>query len=80
MTDDFFLLKVIIRSCQRREMKLSDLLFKPDDHYTAREAAEKLRLEYHTFMARARVGKYNPIKIGSSVFFNKKEINQHANN
>jgi predicted ATPase len=49
-----------------------------DQFYTAIEAAEKLGLNYHTFMARVRLGKYSSQQFGRQLAFLKKEIDDAA--
>lgn len=49
-----------------------------DKYYTAAEAALKLRLEYHTFMARVRKGQYTHEWFGRSRVFDKNYIDQLA--
>ena len=51
-----------------------------EEYYTAKEAAEKLGLRYHTFLARVHRGLYTNHRIGWMLLFNKKEIDGHATN
>lgn len=51
-----------------------------DGFYTAKEAAEKLGLNYHTFMARTKKrGMYPFQRAGWVLLFSKQDIDQHAN-
>lgn len=45
-------------------------------YYSALEAARRLGLEYHTFMARVRLGKYPCHHIGRTYVFEKKTIEE----
>lgn len=47
-------------------------------HYTATEAAEVLGLEYHTFLARVRRGKYPFDRFGMALLFDKSTIDKAA--
>ena len=49
-----------------------------DKYYTASEAAETLGLEYHTFMARVRCGRYTFEWWGRSKVFEKTLIDNLA--
>ena len=45
-----------------------------EDYYTASQAAELLKLNYHTLLARARRGEIPSEKFGWSVMFKKETI------
>lgn len=47
-------------------------------YYSAYEAANRLGLEYHTFMARVRSGKYPCHQVGRAYLFEKAKIEQLA--
>jgi len=47
-----------------------------EKYYTATEAAEKLRLEYHTFMWRVRKQKYDCERWGGIYVFERRYIDR----
>ena len=47
-------------------------------YYSANEAADRLGLEYHTFLARVRQGVYEFHRIGRTYVFDKTHIEQLA--
>jgi len=48
------------------------------EYYSAKEAAEILGLKYPTLLSRARKGRITAVKVGWSVLFPKKEIDEYA--
>lgn len=47
-----------------------------EQYYTAREAAARLGLKYHTFLLHVRGGKYTYVWFGRSMAFEKQYIDQ----
>jgi excisionase family DNA binding protein len=48
------------------------------EFYTARQAAERLGINYHTLLSRARRGAIKCYRFGWSVMFDKKEVDDAA--
>ena len=44
------------------------------EYYTAKETAEKLNINYHTLLSRARRGVIRSYRFGWSVMFSKDEV------
>ena len=50
-----------------------------ETYYTVRQAAKKLGLSYHTFLARAHRDVYKIERVDNVLLFRREEIDKHAN-